>query len=174
MELKIYTSMVKMLKYFKRKTFDRSFLHLYKLQGKTGRGPFYPSPIPPFPPSWIWLSRINNKIKPTTEEPQFRNENENWHRHCLKDDDSEFQEYHLCYVKWLLTLAFFLVGKLTLCVEAVILKVRWSYLDMKILWFIRFHLENSIMQISHHNTFHFEKYGHFRYAKCLFTNIQKQ
>ena len=133
MELKIYTSVAKMLKYFKRKTFERSFLHLYKLQGKTGRGPFYPSPIPPFPPSWIWLTWSNNKINHTTEEPQFRNaagyltfekKNENWHRHCLKDDDSEFQDYHLCYVKWLLTLAFFLVGKLTLCIEAVILKVR--------------------------------------------------
>ena len=30
------------------------------------------------------------------------------------------------------------------------------------------------MQIVHYNTFQFLRYGHFRYAKCLFTNIEKQ
>ena len=33
--------------------------------------------------------------------------------------------------------------------------------------------KNSITQIAHHNTFHFLRYVHFSYAKCLFTNIQK-
>ena len=30
------------------------------------------------------------------------------------------------------------------------------------------------MQIAHYNTFHFLRYAHFRFAKCLFTNIKKQ
>ena len=30
------------------------------------------------------------------------------------------------------------------------------------------------MQIAHYSTFHFLRYAHFRYAKYLFTNIQKQ
>ena len=34
--------------------------------------------------------------------------------------------------------------------------------------------KNRIMQIAHYNTFHFLRYAHFRFAKCLFTNIQKQ
>ena len=34
--------------------------------------------------------------------------------------------------------------------------------------------KKSLLQISHYNTFHFLKYACFRYAKCLFTNIQKQ
>ena len=45
---------------------------------------------------------------------------------------------------------------------------------MKILQQIRLHIKNSIMQIAHYNTFHFLRYAHFRFAKCLFTNIQKQ
>ena len=28
--------------------------------------------------------------------------------------------------------------------------------------------------MAHYNTFHFFRYAHFKYAKCLFTNIQKQ
>ena len=34
--------------------------------------------------------------------------------------------------------------------------------------------KNSILQISHYNTFSFMKYAHLRYVKFLFTNIQKQ
>ena len=45
---------------------------------------------------------------------------------------------------------------------------------MKILQYIRLHIKNSITQIAHYNTFHFLRYAHFRFAKFLFTNIQKQ
>ena len=41
--------------------------------------------------------------------------------------------------------------------------------DMKLLLFIRLHIKNSNTQIVQSNTFHF-----LRYAKCVFTNIQKQ
>ena len=34
--------------------------------------------------------------------------------------------------------------------------------------------KNSITWISHCNTFHFLRYMHIRYAKCLFINIHKQ
>ena len=36
------------------------------------------------------------------------------------------------------------------------------------------HIKNSITQTMHYNTFHFLRYVHFRYAKYLFINIQKQ
>ena len=47
-------------------------------------------------------------------------------------------------------------------------------LMQKILQYIRLHIKNSITQIAHYNTFHFLRYALFKYAKCLFTNIQKQ
>ena len=34
--------------------------------------------------------------------------------------------------------------------------------------------KNSFTKIAHDNNFHFLRYAHLRYAKCLFTNIQKQ
>ena len=34
--------------------------------------------------------------------------------------------------------------------------------------------ENNMPKILHNNTFHFLRYAHMIYAKCLFTNIQKQ
>ena len=34
--------------------------------------------------------------------------------------------------------------------------------------------KNRIMQIALYNTFYFLRYANFRFAKCLFTNIQKQ
>ena len=36
------------------------------------------------------------------------------------------------------------------------------------------HIKNSTTKIAHFNTFHFSRYVHFRPAKYLFTNIQKQ
>ena len=45
---------------------------------------------------------------------------------------------------------------------------------MKILLFIRLHIKNSNTQIVHSNTLHFLRYADFRYAKFVFTNIQKQ
>ena len=45
---------------------------------------------------------------------------------------------------------------------------------MKILQCICLHVKDSITQTAHYNTFHFLKCAHFRFAKCLFTNIQKQ
>ena len=36
------------------------------------------------------------------------------------------------------------------------------------------HIKSSMTQISHYCNFLFLRYAHFRYAKCLFTNIQKQ
>ena len=40
--------------------------------------------------------------------------------------------------------------------------------------YIRFHIKNGIVHIAHSNTFYFLSYAHFRYAECLFANIQKQ
>ena len=34
--------------------------------------------------------------------------------------------------------------------------------------------KKSITQVAYYNTFHFLRNMHFRCAKCLFTNIQKQ
>ena len=45
---------------------------------------------------------------------------------------------------------------------------------MKILQYIYLHMKNSILQIAHCNTCHPLRYAHVRYAKYLFTNIQKQ
>ena len=45
---------------------------------------------------------------------------------------------------------------------------------MKILLFIRLHIKNSNTQVVHSNTLHFLRYADFRYAKSVFTNIQKQ
>ena len=38
---------------------------------------------------------------------------------------------------------------------------------MKILQYIHVHINDSITQISHYNNFHFYRYAHFRYPKCL-------
>ena len=46
--------------------------------------------------------------------------------------------------------------------------------DMKILQYICLHIKNSITQNAHYNTFQFLRQVHFRYAKCGFTNKQKQ
>ena len=40
---------------------------------------------------------------------------------------------------------------------------------MKILQYIPLHVENRITRILHHSAFHFWRYTHFGYAKCLFT-----
>ena len=45
---------------------------------------------------------------------------------------------------------------------------------MKILQQNGLHIKDSTTQIAHYNTFHFLRYAHFRSAKYLFTNIQKQ
>ena len=45
---------------------------------------------------------------------------------------------------------------------------------MKILQYVHFYIKNRITHIAHCNIFHFLRYAHFKYAKCLFTNIQKQ
>ena len=45
---------------------------------------------------------------------------------------------------------------------------------MKILQYIRVYVKNSTIKIAHYKTFHFLRYAHFRFAKCLFTNIQRQ
>ena len=45
---------------------------------------------------------------------------------------------------------------------------------MKILQYVRLHIKDRMTQIAHYNTFHFLRYTHFRYAKYLFTNMQKQ
>ena len=45
---------------------------------------------------------------------------------------------------------------------------------MKILQYICLHIKSSITQIAHHNTFHFLRYSHLRFAKCLFPNLKKQ
>ena len=45
---------------------------------------------------------------------------------------------------------------------------------MKILQYVRLHIKNSVTQVVHCKIFHFLRYAHFRYAKCLFAKIQKQ
>ena len=50
---------------------------------------------------------------------------------------------------------------------------RYTNADFKISLYFRVHIKNSTNQIFHYNTFHFLRYSYFRYAKCLFTNIQK-
>ena len=45
---------------------------------------------------------------------------------------------------------------------------------MKILQYIHLYMKNAITQIARYYTFHPLRYVHLRYAKCLFTNIQKQ
>ena len=52
--------------------------------------------------------------------------------------------------------------------------IRYTNADMKILQYIRLHIKNNITQITHFRTFHFLRCAHFRYAKCSFTNTQKQ
>ena len=51
---------------------------------------------------------------------------------------------------------------------------RYTNADMKIWQYTRLHLKNDITQISHYNAFHFLRYAHYRYRKCLLINIQKQ
>ena len=50
----------------------------------------------------------------------------------------------------------------------------WPNANIKILQYICLHIGNSTTQIVHYNTFHLLRYAHFRYVKCLFTNIQKK
>ena len=50
----------------------------------------------------------------------------------------------------------------------------WPNANIKILQYICLHIGNSTTQILHYNTFHLLRYAHFRYVKCLFTNIQKK
>ena len=45
---------------------------------------------------------------------------------------------------------------------------------LKITQYILLHIKNYVAQITHSNTFYFLRYRRFRYAECLFTNIQKQ
>ena len=50
---------------------------------------------------------------------------------------------------------------------------RYTNADMKILQYIGLHIKNTTKQVAHYNAFCLLRYAHFRYAKCLFTNIQK-
>ena len=49
-----------------------------------------------------------------------------------------------------------------------------THADIKIFQYIHLHIKNSTTRIPHYNIFHVLRYAHFRYAKCLFTNIQEQ
>ena len=51
---------------------------------------------------------------------------------------------------------------------------RYTNADVRSVQYINLHVKNSTTQTAHYNIFHFLRYAHFRYAKCLFTNIQKQ
>ena len=75
-----------------------------------------------------------------------------------------------------------IISAFVICVDAIIhlllynlhdCTFRYTNADMKILQYTPFHTKNSIIQIVHYKIFPFLRYVHFRYAKCLFKNIQK-